>query len=195
MSESLPPALRGFIQDGVLTNFIEVFGSDATDLDDLARRISDEVPGVKAQPPSELVRQFQSFAAIFSAITIGSALLALVVGGLSVINTMIMAVTERVREIGLKKAVGAHTGHILREYLLEASVIGLVGGTVGVVLGWALTTGINAATAGSNLSLFLLTPRLAALAFLFAAGLGAAAGFLPALRAGRLDPVRALRSQ
>jgi predicted ABC-type transport system involved in lysophospholipase L1 biosynthesis ATPase subunit len=53
-------------------------------------------------------------------------LLALIVGGLSVINTMTMAVSERVREIGLKKALGAHTGHVLREYVFEAAVIGLI---------------------------------------------------------------------
>lgn len=195
LGDSLPLALRALADPTKLASGIDAFGVSGANLDNLARRINVEVPGVKAIPPSELVTQFRSVGVIFSAITTGSALLALVVGGLSVINTMIMAVTERVREIGLKKAVGARTGHILREYLLEAILIGTIGGAVGLTLGWLLTVTINAATQGSNLSLFLLTPRLALLAMLFAVGLGAAAGFFPALRAGRLDPVRALRSQ
>ncbi len=195
LGESLPPAIRSAVDPTTLATGIDVFGTKGTNLDDLARRIAREVPGVRAQPPSELVGQFRAASVIFTAVTTGSALLALIVGGLSVINTMIMAVTERVREIGLKKAIGAHTGHILREYLLEATLIGSLGGAIGLALGWALTRAINAATSASNLELFLLTPRLAVFALLFAIGLGASAGFLPALRAGRLDPVRALRSQ
>jgi len=195
LGETLPPAVRPTVDAASLATGIDAFGTEGTNLDELARRITREIPGARAQPPGELVKQFRSFSLIFTAITTGSAVLALVVGGLSVINTMVMAVTERVREIGLKKAVGAHTGHILREYLLEAVVIGLVGGTVGLGLGWALTEVINAATASANLSLFLLTPRLGLFALLFAIGLGAVAGFFPALRAGRIDPVRALRAQ
>ena len=163
-------------------------------LDTLADRINAQVSGVKATRPSELVASFNAGGAIFTAITTGAALLALVVGGLSVINTMLMAVTERVREIGLKKAVGAHVRHILREYLLESVVIGSIGGTIGLLLGWGLTSLINAATASSNLSLFLLSWRLVIIAIVFSVGLGAVAGIIPALRASRMDPVRALRA-
>src|SRR5439155_12087340 len=108
--------------------------------------------------------------------------------------TMLMAVTERVREIGLKKAVGAHTRHILREYLLEATLIGAIGGTIGLLLGWGITSLVNAATAASNLSLFLVSWRLVIIAIVFSVGLGAVAGIIPALRASRMDPVRALRA-
>ncbi len=195
LGETLPPAIRGSVDPGTLAQAINVYGDPGTNLDDLAKRISQQVSGVRAQPPSELVRQFQSASVIFSAITTGSALLALVVGGLSVINTMLMAVAERVREIGLKKAVGARVGHILREYLLEAVVIGVLGGTIGLLLGWGLTSLINLLTAAQNLSLFLISLRLVIIALVFSIGLGAAAGIIPATRAARLDPVRALRSQ
>jgi putative ABC transport system permease protein len=120
--------------------------------------------------------------------------LALVIGGLSVVNTMIMAVTERVREIGLKKAVGAHTGHVLREYLAEAVLIGFLGGAIGYLLGLGLTNLLNALGRASNLELFLVTPALTALALGFAVALGALAGVIPAFRAARLDPVTALRT-
>src|SRR6266567_1286875 len=156
--------------------------------------VNNQVGGVKATKPSTIVNSFKSGGALFTAITTGAALLALIVGGLSVINTMLMAVTERVREIGLKKAVGAHTRHILSEYLLEATLIGAIGGTIGLLLGWGITSLVNAATAASNLSLFLVSWRLVIIALVFSVGLGAITGIIPALRASRMDPVRALRA-
>jgi putative ABC transport system permease protein len=109
---------------------------------------------------------------------------------------MLMAVTERVREIGLKKAVGAHTKHVLQEFLTESTIIGVIGGTIGLLLGWGIATGINASMAAQNQSeIFLVTTRLVVIALAFSVGLGALAGVIPALRAARLDPVTALRSQ
>src|SRR2546421_159268 len=194
LKETLPASIRNSIDTTKLVNGATVYGKRGADLDKLADKINAEVPGVKATKPSVLVASFNAGGAIFTAITTGAALIALIVGGLSVINTMLMAVTERVREIGLKKAVGAKVGHILRECLLEAVLIGSIGGGIGLLLGWGLTSLINAATASSNLTLFLLSWRLVIVAILFSVGLGAVAGIIPALRASRMDPVRALRA-
>ena len=194
LKETLPASIRSGIDTTKLVNGATVYGKPGVDLDKLADKINAEVPGVKATKPSTLVASFNSGGALFTAITTGAALIALIVGGLSVINTMLMAVTERVREIGLKKAVGARTRHILREYVLEAVLIGAIGGTIGLLLGWGLTSLINAATASANLTLFLLSWRLVIIAILFSVGLGAVAGIIPALRAARMDPVRALRA-
>ena len=107
---------------------------------------------------------------------------------------MVMTVSERVREIGIKKAVGAPTGAILREFLVEATLLGAIGGLIGLSAGALLVVVLNAQTAGSGTSVFLLTPMLLLRSFLFATVLGALAGIYPALRAARLDPVTALRS-
>jgi putative ABC transport system permease protein len=195
LGDNLPPAIRGQVDSNKLVSGIDVFGNPGVNLDDLARKINANVPGVHATPPTDLVNAFKQFSLIFSAITLGAALLALIVGGLSVVNTMLMSVTERYREIGLKKAVGAKTRHIIREFLTESVVIGLIGGSIGLSLGFIVTSGINANTASSNLELFLLTPSLALGALLFAVVLGGLAGVIPAFSAARLDPVTALRSQ
>ncbi len=193
LKDSLPAAIRSSVDTSQLATGITVYGKPGVNLDQLADRINREVAGVKATKPSQLVASFNTGAAIFTAVTTGAALLALVVGGLSVVNTMLMAVTERVREIGLKKAVGARVGHILREFLLEAVVIGAIGGAIGLFLGWGLTTLVN--LGAPTLSLFLVTWRLVIVALVFSIGLGALAGITPAFRAARMDPVRALRAQ
>ena len=194
--DALPAALKGNVDPTRIATGIDVYAKPGEDLDTLAGRINDQVPGVKAIPPTTLVNAFKQASLILTAITTGSALLALVIGGLSVINTMLMAVTERVREIGLKKAVGARTGHLMREFVSEASVIGAIGGVIGLGLGWTITTLINLAlVAGNQAELFELSTRLVVLSLAFAIGLGALAGVIPALRAARLDPVTALRHQ
>ena len=192
LSESLPAAIRSSVDTTRLTQSITAYGKPGVDLDKLADTINAQVTGVKATKPSQLVASFNAGGAIFTAITTGAALIALIVGGLSVINTMLMAVGERVREIGLKKAVGARMGHILREFLLEAVMIGFIGGAIGLFLGWGVTSLVN--LGNPNLGLFLLTWRLVVLSLVFSIGLGAAAGIIPAFRAARLDPVRALRA-
>jgi putative ABC transport system permease protein len=197
LKDSLPAAIRDRVDVSTITMSIAAYarpGTPLSELDRIADRINQQVSGVKATRPSDLVNSFKSGGAVFTAITTGAAVLALIIGGLSVVNTMIMAVTERVREIGLKKAVGAHTFHVLREYLAEAVLIGFLGGAIGYLAGLGLTTLLNTLGKGSNLELFLVTPTLTILAIGFAVALGALAGVIPALRAARMDPVTALRT-
>ena len=198
LKDSLPSAIRGQVDVSQITEAIDVYGkpgSSISDLDGIADRINAQVTGVKANRPSVIVNSFKSGGAIFTAITTAAALLALVIGGLSVVNTMFMAVAERVREIGLKKAVGATTLNIMGEFLIEATLIGLIGGLVGYGIGAAITIVANAYTSPGTSTLFLLTVRLTLFALGFAIALGALAGILPAFRAARLDPVTALRNE
>jgi putative ABC transport system permease protein len=198
LKDSLPIAIRDQIDVTKITEGIDVYGKPGTpisDLDTIAVRINSQVAGVKATKPSDLVNSFKSGGAIFTAITTAAALLALIIGGLSVVNTMFMAVAERVREIGLKKAVGATTFNIMSEFLIEATLIGVVGGVVGYGLGALITIIVNATTPPGQSTLFLITVNLTVLAIGFATVLGAVAGVLPAWRAARLDPVTALRNE
>jgi putative ABC transport system permease protein len=131
---------------------------------------------------------------IFDAIVFGAALIALLVGAFSVVNTMTIAVTERTREIGIRKAIGATDADVLLTFVGEAATIGALGGLAGILLGLALVTAIDARSAsGGNLQLFAISPRVALGAFAFSVVLSAVAGFAPALAAARLLPTVALR--
>jgi putative ABC transport system permease protein len=195
LADDLPPAVQASAAATSLTQGFVVFGSNGTDLDKLADRITRDVSGVKATRPSVVIKALGQAVSVFTAITTGAALIALVVGGLSVVNTMMMSISERVREIGLKKAIGAKTHRILREYLTEAIVIGVIGGLLGLGLGLTLTQVLDHAGGDPSSGLFLLTPRLAVFALGFATLLGCVAGIIPAFRAARMDPVTALRAQ
>src|SRR5215472_2016788 len=196
LRDTLPPTLRANLDLTRLVPGFTVYGAGGdtlAQLDAIATRINRSVPGVKAAKPSVAVHGFEQFVATLTAITTAVGVLALVIGSLSVINTMVMAVSERVREIGLKKAVGAPGGRVLREYLLESAAIGLIGGVLGFLLGLGVTDAADVAGRSSGLELFLVTPELTALVIGFAVVLGALAGVLPAIRAARMDPVTALR--
>lgn len=129
--------------------------------------------------------------------------IALLVATIGIANTMVMAVYERTREIGILKAMGASKGEIRRLFMMEAGFIGMIGGVVGLLLGWLLGLGLNEAIAfyarWRELPLhgkfFLVTPWLALAAILFATFIGLVAGLLPAQRAARLDPLEALRHE
>ena len=199
LKDSLPDPIRTSFDVTQVTQAIAVYAKAGTSLDELDRiasRINQQVEGVKALKPSDIVNGFKQGSVVFTGITTAAALLALIIGGLSVVNTMFMAVAERVREIGLKKAVGATTFNVMGEFLLEATFIGLVGGLLGYGLGVAIVVIRNTFFEPADGStLFLITPTLTIFAIGFATVLGAVAGVLPAWRAARLDPVIALRNE
>ena len=130
---------------------------------------------------------------IFTLVLTGVAGLSLLVGGLSTINTMAMAVAERTREIGIKRAIGASRWRIRREIVLESAAIGRIAGLIGLAIGAGMTQLFNDMGRESGNVLFQLTLGTALTAIGFSTGLGALAGFVPAWHASRLDPVTALR--
>jgi putative ABC transport system permease protein len=177
-----------------LATQIEVFPTDLAEADAVAGAIEETVDGVRTVTPDQVADQIGQASVVFNLIIVGASVIAVIVGGLSVINTMVMTVSERVREIGIKKAVGARTRSILVEFIAEATLLGAIGGVIGLSAGWLLVTVLNAQTSGSGTTVFLVTPMLLLRSFAFATVLGALAGIYPALRAARLDPVQALRS-
>ncbi len=165
----------------------------AADTHVLAERVN-LIDGLRARDPAESASALQSTTRIFDTIVFGAAFVALVVGAISIVNTMTMTVSERTREIGIRKAIGATDGDILREFVVEAAMLGALGGFAGVVIGVGLTWIIDVRNAAAgNLEVFAITPRLAAGAFAFAVLLSVLAGAIPAARAARLAPTDALR--
>ena len=190
---SLPPMVRESVEADSVTTSMTVFPEPGVDPDVLARRIETELPDVSAMSGKDFDEQIGSSMAILNAILIGIALISLVVGGLSVVNTMAMSIAERTREIGIKRAIGGSRLRIVRELVVEAGLIGFIGGAIGLALGALVVTLVNDAGRSSGTVLFDLTTGTAITAVLFSTILGAIAGFMPALHAARLDPVSALR--
>ena len=126
---------------------------------------------------------------IFTYLLAGIAGVSLLVGGIGIMNIMLVTVTERTREIGVRMALGATRGNILLQFLVESMILCVLGGIVGIVLGWG-TASLLSRFAGWQT---LVSPMAIAAAFAFSAGVGLFFGIWPARRAARLDPIEALR--
>lgn len=138
---------------------------------------------------SDLIQVFGDFTAVFTLVLGAIAGISLVVGGIGIMNIMLVSVTERTREIGIRKAVGAKRRDILLQFLIEAMVMSMVGGFVGIVLGYTASTVLG------NVADLTTVVTLGAvlLATSFSAAVGLFFGIYPATRAARLNPIDALR--
>jgi putative ABC transport system permease protein len=137
----------------------------------------------------EILATQQSATQVFTALLASIAGVSLLVGGIGIMNIMLVSVTERTREIGIRKALGATRGNILLQFLIEAMVLSFVGGTLGILLGSGTAVTLSR-LAGWNT---YVSPMAILVAFLFSAGVGLFFGILPARRAASLDPIVALR--
>lgn len=117
--------------------------------------------------------------------------ISLLVGGIGIMNIMLVSVTERTREIGLRLAVGALEGEVLLQFLIEAVVLSALGGIVGVVIATAASYGLSVYMAVP----YAFDPSINLLALVFSAGIGVLFGYFPARRAARMDPIEALRHE
>ncbi len=187
----LTTALRQFDRTRPYMIFVEVVDSDSVGLAKeeaeriLLRRLKKDEFSVIEQ--TQLLSTITQFLGVITAGLGGIAAISLLVGGIGIMNIMLVSVTERTREIGLRKAVGATGRDILVQFLIEAVIVSLVGGIIGILLG----------TAGSlALRQFVqtqVTVWSVLLAFGFSALIGIIFGVAPAIRASRLDPIEALR--
>lgn len=147
-----------------------------------------------------IMKVFGGVVGTAGAVLAGIAALSLLVGGIGIMNIMLVSVTERTKEIGLRKAVGARRSAVLMQFLIEAGTLSLVGGLIGMGIAWSIgqavsviTTAKHWPTAGGLATPFPLTAAF--FAALFSAVIGMVFGFYPAMSASQLDPIVALRTE
>jgi putative ABC transport system permease protein len=191
-------AVRGTTREAL--DFIAIKVSDATAMSEVEReieallrqrhRIRGDAPSdFRIENPADVLTARGASVRILSILLIAVASVSLVVGGISIMNIMLVSVTERTREIGLRMAVGANRRNIRRQFLIEALILALMGGLVGASLGAAAAVAI-AWKAGWPI---LISSWTIVLACGFAGFVGISFGLYPAHRAARLDPIVALR--
>ena len=142
----------------------------------------------------EYLKTFNKIALSITAIAGGIVGISLLVGGVGIMNIMLVSVSERTREIGLRKAVGARPSAILLQFLVEAIVLCLYGGLMGTAVGQGMTSMI-AKIPNANLDMAYIPLWAIGLSFGFAGSVGVFFGMFPAVKAARLDPIEALRHE
>jgi putative ABC transport system permease protein len=152
---------------------------------------ADQPDDFRIRSQTDFLQTMGETAQVFTALLAGIAAVSLVVGGIGIMNIMLVSVTERTREIGVRKALGATRRTILTQFLLEAVVLCVAGGAVGIGLGIAASTVLQRALGWS----MAVAPTSIGLAFGFAALVGIVFGVWPARRAAQLDPIVALRHE
>ena len=190
--------IADFTRDPELT--IAVKTGDAAALDEVQEELRWIMRTVRGVEPGEeddfsvnnqnaLLDMFGKFTAVIGTAGLSMTGLALLVGGIGIMNVMFVSVTERTREIGVRKALGAKRRAILLQFLMESAVICLLGGVAALALAWPVTLVMQKWLPAT------ISPSIAAIALGVYAGTGIIAGFLTAWRAARLNPVDALRSE
>ena len=139
---------------------------------------------------SQGLDEFNNILNMLSLFISGVAAISLFVGGIGVMNIMLVSVTERIREVGLRKAIGAKTGHILIQFLIEAVILTFFGGIIGVVIGYSLALLVGMFIQTSP----ILSPVIVFVCILVSTMIGLIFGVYPAKKAAALEPMEALRT-
>jgi len=142
---------------------------------------------------AEQLEMVQEVVSIFTIVLGAIASISLLVGSIGIMNIMLVSVTERTREIGIRKAVGAKRRDILVQFLLESAMLSLVGGVIGIVGGWLLSLLISLIDISGITLQTVVSPAIVILAISVAVFIGLASGTYPAVRAARMNPIDALR--
>ena len=139
--------------------------------------------------PAELLAEQRRTERLFNAVMVAIASISLLVGGIGIMNIMLASILERTREIGVRRAVGARQSDIIRQFVVEATMISFVGGSFGIVFGFVMSRLIAWLAGWST----IVTASSIVLAFVVSITVGLVFGIYPAVKAARLDPVEAIR--
>jgi putative ABC transport system permease protein len=195
----LDPTLRALFSTGGalapadLNTGAAVGWADGVDPDALAARIRREVDGVNVVAPGEVARQLAGSTAFFSWLMAGITGIGLLIGGLSLSNTVAASTFERIRDFGIKQAIGATDLQLLGEVFRESLAVSLGGGVLGTAIAVLVGTAVDARAAQAGQRLFLFSTRLVLFALGFALALGAIAGAYATARILRVSPAEAIR--
>ena len=143
---------------------------------------------------SEMLDSMTSMINVVVGVLAGIAAISLLVGGIGIMNIMLVSVTERTREIGIRKALGAKERYILQQFVIEAAFTSALGGVIGIILGYLMSAAASQVVAALMQDSFTVAPGFGAVmaAFGISAGIGVLFGYLPAKKAARLNPIDAL---
>ncbi len=188
----LSSAQKIFYREGLI-NTIVVLPEDGVDIENLAKKIEGGVGGVSAISPKKFKAQVDSSLAFWNAIALGVSVAGVLSGILGIVVVLSFSVWERIKEIGLKKAIGATSYHIFWEFLSESLIISFGGWILGVLMGWGFIVAFQRWLRQMGTELFSLTLPLLILSFVGAVLIGGVAGTFPALKASKIDPIKALR--
>ena len=174
--------------------------SDPATIDDIAANVQKKMDNLHGKKTftvftsKQLTEQIGTVTNMLSIVLGGIAGIALLVAGIGIANTMFMSIVERTREIGIMKAIGATDRNIIEIFLMEAALIGVIGGIVGDTLGLLLSNalGIILTNYGLNFTT-VVTPELLLIGMGFSVGVGVLFGFIPARKAAKMNPIEALR--
>ena len=161
----------------------------------LKSRHSVSEPDFVIQSQEDLISAEKEVAATLSILLGSIAGISLAVGGIGVMNIMLVSVTERTREIGIRRAVGARSRDIVRQFVAEALALCLLGGLIGILLGVGLSIFVDGKNIADMDVTTVVQPWSIGIAFLVSGGVGLLSGIYPAFRASKLDPIVALRTE
>jgi len=186
-------AVQSIVVQVASTEFMEEVTEDIETL--LRRRHRIDIDGDDDFVVVSMEQMLGTFETIILALTVFLGLIggiSLLVGSIGIMNIMLVTVTERTREIGLRKAIGAKRRDILMQFLLEAAMLSLVGGAIGLVNAWLIAQGISLIDLGGFKINAVVSPFIVIVAVLVSVVIGLASGIYPAMRAARLNPIDAL---